>query len=165
MSVSIRNFTRQPIRIRHAFSEVAEAVLPEWDLSLVFVGEQRAKALNTKLRRKTYVPNVLSYRLGKQSGEIIICPRAAARQASHYQLQTAGYLLLLFIHGLLHIKGMAHSARMEECEQALLARFLPARQTKARISARTSISHVTTHCYRNRHRHVPDKNGRRRGGR
>lgn len=122
--VSIQNLTRSaPGGPRSVFSKVAQKVLPGWEVSLVFVGEKRALALNKKLRGKKYVPNVLSYALGKKSGEIIICPREADRQAASYGMNKQTFILYLFIHGALHIKGWAHGAKMEKCEQALLATF------------------------------------------
>ncbi len=127
------------------FSAIAEEVLPGWDISLVFVDAKKARALNEKLRGKKYVPNVLSYIVGEKSGEIIICPSEAKKQASNFRQTAPRFLLLLFIHGVLHIKGWAHSVTMERCERNLLARY------------------ETTHRHRHRHRHVPSKNGRRRG--
>ncbi|MDO8593323.1 MAG: rRNA maturation RNase YbeY [bacterium] len=147
MAVAIKNLTRQHLKVvaGAVFSAVAEEVLPGWDVSLVFVGATRAKALNKKLRGKTYVPNVLSYVVGEKSAEIIICPSEAAKQAPSFNLTPYTFTLYLFIHGALHIKGWAHGARMETCERNLLARY------------------EATHSYRHRHRHVPSKDGRRRG--
>jgi len=143
--VSIQNLTRRPVAPRPVFSQIAEKVLPGWDVSLVFVGATRAKALNKKLRGKTYVPNVLSYALGAKSGEIIICLSEAKKQSPAYGMSERVFILYLFIHGALHIKGWAHGARMETCERNLLAHYGAA------------------HSDRHRHRHVPGKNGRRRG--
>lgn len=57
--------------------------------------------------------NVLSFPLSKTSGEILICPSAGRPYTVEY----------LFIHGLLHLKGLPHGATMESAEQKLLARF------------------------------------------
>ncbi|MFA7302809.1 MAG: rRNA maturation RNase YbeY [Candidatus Paceibacterota bacterium] len=153
-SVSIKNFTRQSSRVwaGFPFTKIAEAVLPGWELSLVFAGATRARSLNLRLRKKSYVPNVLSYALGKKSGEIIICLPEVRRQAPRYEMSESRFVLYLFIHGLLHLAGRAHGATMEQWEQKLLARF-------AGFSARTS--HVTTHRNRHRHRHAPGQTGRR----
>jgi len=145
--VSIRNFTRRRSAPRAIFNTISNAVLPGWDISLVFVRPAKARALNKQLRGKTYTPNVLSYALGEKNGEIFICPAIATRQAPNYQLSTTNYILFLFIHGLLHIKGWAHGAKMDKCEQKLLAKY------------------VATNSNRNRHRHIPDKNGRGGGNR
>ena len=119
--VSIKNLTRRRLTApRNAFSIIAKRVLPNWDISLVFIGQKKARALNKQLRGKTYTPNVLSYVVGNRSGEIFICLSEASKQASDFHLTPYTFYLYLFIHGLLHLKGWAHGAKMEKCEQKLL---------------------------------------------
>ena len=144
--VSIKNFTRQHLKVWAglSFVEVAEEVLPGWDISLVFVGPTRARNLNKQLRNKDYIPNVLSYVVGEKSGEIIICPSEALKQAPAYNLPPTTFYLYLFIHGTLHLKGWAHGAKMEACEQKLLSLY------------------GATNSDRHRHRHVPSEDGRGR---
>ena len=127
------------------FERVTREVLPGWEISLAFVDGKTAQSLNKKLRGKTYTPNVLSYALGNKSCEIIICPSEAKKQAADFSMNGKDFILYLFIHGVLHIKGWAHGARMEQWERKLLKRY----------GASYSDGH--------RHRHVPSKNGRRRG--
>lgn len=152
--LSIRNLTRRRLASRAVFSDIAASVLPEWDISLVFVGATRARTLNERLRGKSYVPNVLSYALGEKSGEVIICPSESAKQASDYNLQPSIFNLYLFIHGLLHLKGWSHGVTMERCERKLLATV---------VKDATRSPHEATHRDRNRYRHVPGEDGRRRG--
>lgn len=121
-TLEIRNFTRGPVP-KQPFADAAAGILPGWEISLVFAGERRAQALNVALRGKTYVPNVLSYEAGAKSGEIIICPAEARRQAPKYGLPYPQFCLFLFIHALLHLKGYPHGARMERQERAQFARF------------------------------------------
>ena len=154
--VETKNLTRRPVP-RFAYTAVAETVLPGWTISLVFIGPKKAAALNLQLRGKSYVPNVLSYELGKRSGEIIICLQEAERQAPAHEMRSREFVLYLFIHGLLHLKGWAHGGTMEQCEQTLMAQF-------AKRTARTA-SYVTANSNRNRHRHLPSKSGSRRGAR
>lgn len=122
-TLEIRNFTRSSAPV-FPFSKAQENILPGWELSLVFAGEKRARQLNTLLRKKTYVPNVLSYEVGKKSGEIIICPSVAQKQAPLYNFTYTQMTGFLFIHGLLHLKGMSHSATMDKKERELLALFI-----------------------------------------
>lgn len=138
--VSIKNLTRRSSVPRFAYTAVAASVLPDWDLSLVFVGPAQARALNERMRGKTYVPNVLSYALGEKSGEIIICLNEADKQAASYDMDRQTFVLYLFIHGVLHIKGWAHGAKMEACERTLLAKF-------AKKGARIYL-HETAHSHR-----------------
>src|SRR5689334_20084568 len=98
-TLDIRNMTRR-ITPRFSYADAAKAALPGWDLSLAFVGPARAKLLNKVLRKKEYVPNVLSYQSGKKSGEIVICLDVAKRQAPSYDLSYAHYTGYLFIHAL-----------------------------------------------------------------
>lgn len=121
--LDIRNFTRSKSPV-FPFAKALEKVLPGWEISLVFAGEQRAQSLNMQLRGKDYIPNVLSYISGKRSGEIIICPNVAKRQASSYGLSYPAMVGFLFIHGCLHLKGMRHGATMERRERETLALFI-----------------------------------------
>ncbi len=123
--LEIHNETRRVLPSRALFLKIAKEVLPEWEISLVFVGTAKAKKLNVELRDKHYIPNVLSYVAGDKSGEIIICPAEAEKQAPSYGLSSKDFTILLFIHGLLHIKGWAHGATMEKWEHKLLAKFSP----------------------------------------
>jgi ssRNA-specific RNase YbeY (16S rRNA maturation enzyme) len=96
------------------FNELKDIVLgPDYDLSVAFLlpGEMRKVTIQTK--KKDKISNVLSFPLSKTSGEILICRKAAAPYTVPY----------LFIHGLLHLKGLKHSARMESAERKLLNRF------------------------------------------
>ncbi|MGE5541358.1 MAG: rRNA maturation RNase YbeY [Bacillota bacterium] len=150
--LEIRNFTRSA-RVNFPFDKALEAVLPGWELSLVFAGEKRAKSLNISLRGKDYIPNVLSYVVGPKSGEIIICPEVAKRQAFSYDLSTTAMIGFLFIHGLLHLKGVVHGDTMDIQERALLKRFI-----------NVTTSNVPTHRNRNRYRNTPHENRGGRGG-
>jgi probable rRNA maturation factor len=120
--LDIRNFTRSKSPV-FPFARALELVLPGWEISLVFAGEQRAQSLNMQLRDKDYVPNVLSYVSGKKSGEIIICPNVAKRQAPSYGLSYSAMVGFLFIHGCLHLKGLRHGATMDKQEREILSRF------------------------------------------
>jgi len=151
-NLDIRNFTRSAAPV-FPFKEAAAKVLPDWDISLVFAGEQRAQSLNMTLRGKEYIPNVLSYETGRKSGEIIICPRVARRQAPSYDLSYRAMVGFLFIHGLLHLKGLRHGATMDRQEREVLSQFIG-----------VTVSDGTTHRNRNRHRDASHEDRRGRGG-
>jgi len=129
-TLSVRDFTRHSIPTSAVFEKARKAVLPSWDISLVFVGKARARALNTSLRNKTYTPNVLSYSAGNKSGEIIICPAVAKEQAPRHGHTPSHFMLALFIHGLFHLKGMQHGTTMEQSERAVLARVVSPIRTR-----------------------------------
>jgi len=106
------------------YREIKEAILgKKYQLSLAFVGTKRAQTLNVTYRKKTYVPNVLSFPLDSTNGEIYICPEIAYPEAKDFNLTKDGYIAFLFIHGLLHLKGHDHGATMEGLEQRYIKRF------------------------------------------
>lgn len=88
----------------------------EYRLSLVFIGRTRAQHLNQTYRKKTYVPNVLSFPLTSTDGEIFITPSIAKKEAKKYGLSPKGYIGFLYIHALLHLKGFTHGATMDTAE-------------------------------------------------
>lgn len=106
------------------FSDVKDAVLgKDYTLSLAFVSPAESKKLNKKYRKKEKPANVLSFPLEKKSGEIIICPAEATKQAPSFDLSPARFVALLFIHGLFHLKGERHGSTMEKHERAIQKRF------------------------------------------
>ncbi|MDQ5957923.1 MAG: putative rRNA maturation factor [Patescibacteria group bacterium] len=118
------NLTRQP-QPRLPFQAIADEIVgPKYDLSLVFVGDTRARTLNINHRGKKYIPNVLSFPLAKNSGEIFINLLQTKRESKkfgHSPLEHCGFL---FIHGLLHLKGYSHGSRMEEKERSYMRHFI-----------------------------------------
>jgi rRNA maturation RNase YbeY len=122
-TLETRNFTRSTAPV-FPFAKALEMTLPGWNISLVFAGATRAQNLNMQLRKTSYIPNVLSYEVGNRSGEIIICPSVAKKQAPKYDLSYTNMIGFLFIHGLLHLKGLPHSATMDKKEREILSRLI-----------------------------------------
>ena len=113
---------RHPSRL--PLSEIKDKILGKrYELSLVYIGKTRAHNLNKTYRQKTYVPNVLSFPLSEAAGEIFICPEVAKREAPKFNLSERGYLIYLFIHGCLHLKGHGHGDTMDTLEQKHLKLF------------------------------------------
>jgi probable rRNA maturation factor len=75
------------------------------DLSIVFVGTRRMRALNKKYLEHDYVTDVLSFDLGTSQGEIIICPGMASANAKAHQTSTEEEIVLYVVHGILHLAG------------------------------------------------------------
>ena len=109
------------------YHEIAEAIMPRrYEISLVFVGTTRARALNQIYRSRDYIPDVLSFPLTETAGELYICLQKAQRDAPTYAHSPDAHVAFLFIHGLLHLKGYEHGATMERAERRYLARFIMA---------------------------------------
>lgn len=106
------------------YEDMKNAILGKrYALSLVFTGAQVAKRLNTEHRGKTYVPNVLSFPLSSDAGEIFITPTVAKKEARKFNMSVNGYIGFLFIHGLLHLKGLDHGDTMEKAEKKYCMRY------------------------------------------
>jgi probable rRNA maturation factor len=128
------------------FHDIKEKVLgKEYELSLVFVGTDRMRALNKQHRGKDYATDILSFDLdgcdcehdhGEKSraelkygsGEIFINPDKARIKAKEFGRSFENYVKFLFVHGLMHLKGHDHeddegAERMEKAEKRVRAIF------------------------------------------
>ncbi len=94
-----------------------------YTLSLTFVGTKRAQTINQQSRQKDYAPNVLSFPLEKDYGDIMLCPAVADREARAFGMTKTGYLAFLYIHGLLHLKGYDHGDTMEKLERRYVRKY------------------------------------------
>jgi probable rRNA maturation factor len=101
----------------------SELLDENYDLSVVFVGEKRAKTLNKKFRNKSYTPNVLSFPLDTEQGEIFICPSVIGKEAKAAGINIEEHTLYMYIHGLLHLAGHDHGKKMEDMEKKLLTKY------------------------------------------
>jgi probable rRNA maturation factor len=118
---SLLNKTRGKLP-RVAFAAIKKAVLGErYELSLALVTPKEARALTKKTKGKDKPSNVLSFPLSKHSGEIVICPATARREAAKYGTTAENFLAYLFIHGMVHLKGLDHGATMEKTERRYIA--------------------------------------------
>ena len=95
----------------------------QYVLTVIFIGEKRALQLNITHRKATYVPNVLSFPLTTDTGEIYITPILARTECQKFNLSPDGYIAFLYIHALLHLNGHAHSDTMEKAEKQYMKRF------------------------------------------
>jgi|SRR3990167_1928635 len=102
------------MRLPASFSKIKTVVLGKrYDLSVAFLSPAKMRAITLRTKKKNKTSNVLSFPLFKTSGEILICKAAAKPYSVEF----------LFIHGLLHLKGLKHGAIMEREEDRLLKRF------------------------------------------
>lgn len=117
MALDIRRTVRDGVPAV-PFERLARRILGErYELSLVVCGDHLARRLNTQYRKKTYSPNVLSFPLEKDAGEIILNVRKAAREARTYGVPFKERLAFLFVHGCLHLAGHDHGDAMDALEK------------------------------------------------
>ena len=116
--------TLRGLRPRVPFEQMKRAALGvHYELSLVICGDDLARHLNKKHRHKKYAANVLSFPLSHTEGEIFLNARASERESRKYHVSERERLALLFVHGLLHLKGLRHGRTMEREEARLLRVF------------------------------------------
>ncbi len=78
----------------------------KFDLSVVFADRAMMKKLNETYRKKKGATDILSFSLSKTMGEIFINKKAVNPD-------------YLFIHSLLHLKGLKHGKKMEVEEKKI----------------------------------------------
>lgn len=106
------------------YEDLARAILgARFELSVVICGDALARRMNEQYRKKTYSPNVLSFPLSENEGEIFLNVRKAEREARRYRTSVRKRMALLFVHGCFHLKGLRHGERMEAEEQRVLHKF------------------------------------------
>ncbi len=81
------------------------------------------RAVTLKTKGYDRASNVLAFPLSKTSGEILLCRSTARSQCKDFFMDYPTFLTFLFIHGLLHLKGMDHGATMESEESRYMRRF------------------------------------------
>ena len=88
----------------------------QYELSVVFCGEHVMRRINREHRGKDYATNILSFPLSDQSGEIFICQNVCRRQHTEHERSYTNFIAMLFVHGLVHLKGHDHGATMSRLE-------------------------------------------------
>jgi probable rRNA maturation factor len=89
-------------------------------LQLIFVGEKKIQQLNREFRKKNRPTDVLSFSriefrgLKKwvlpevEIGDVVVCPRVAARNAGGDKIKPREEIQKLIVHGVLHLFGYDH---------------------------------------------------------
>lgn len=95
----------------------------KYSVSLVFPNRTVSTQLHKQWKQQDGPANILSFPVTKDSGEIFISLEAARTECKKFGLDFTNYVGFLFIHGLLHLKGMDHGAIMEQAEQKYCKRF------------------------------------------
>lgn len=109
---------------RVPFRKIKDKVLgKKYSLSLVFIKKTTSKKLNNSYRGKNKPTNVLSFSLNKNEGEIFLTPEIIKKETKKFDKNIRNLTAFLFIHGLLHLKGMEHGSKMEKAEDVLTKKF------------------------------------------
>ena len=109
----VTNLTRQklpPVGWRKIKNKILGA---KYDLSLVFAGDKETAKITKKYRAKNKPANVLAFALDKWAGEVFVDLPLVFREADGAGKTRRAYLVFLYIHALLHLKGFKHDTNKE----------------------------------------------------
>lgn len=106
------------------FRKISQETLgPDYDLSVAFVSAKEIQKLNLIYRNLNEPTDILSFPLDDTTGEIYICESEARTMAKEFDREYDNFLLFLFIHGCVHLKGHDHGATMERIEAGIRKKF------------------------------------------
>ena len=109
---------------RLPFFEIKNMVLgKKYELSFVCTGNSLSRKLNMQYRRKDKPANVLSFPLGGHRGELFIDLTEAKKEGRVYRESLKKRVGILFIHGILHLKGFTHGSTMNVEEVKIRKKF------------------------------------------
>jgi len=101
-------------RLLAAVREAASRLGLKGEATIRLAGEDEVRSLNREYRGRDRATDVLSFPLGEKlpdglyAGDILVCRPVAEEQARRSAHSLERELLLLAIHGLLHLKGFDH---------------------------------------------------------
>lgn len=111
--LSVNNLTKK-ITPKIPYKNIKEKILgKKYELSLVLAGEKLMANLNKTYRQKNEAANTLSFPFSKKEGEIFLNINNTKKE-----------IIFLFIHSLLHLKGLKHGDYMEQKENFYYNKFV-----------------------------------------
>ncbi len=109
---------------RLPFAIVKDDILGKsYTLSVAVVSKKQAEHLNALYRNKDYTPNILSFPLTKNSGEIILHLPTLKKQHKDFAMTLNEYILYIYIHGCIHLLGYEHGKKMTDLEKKYLEKY------------------------------------------
>ena len=122
MKIWIKNLQKPiPLDLRElrriAKRILTEAALPDAELSISFVDDGQIQELNRLYLGRDKPTNVLAFSMGEGAfasvnpqllGDVIVSVDTARRQSNRFGLNGMEMIILLMIHGILHLLGYEH---------------------------------------------------------
>ncbi len=96
---------------------LTELGLPEAEISLLFVNDLQIQVLNRRYLYRDKPTNVLAFPMRKGEfstlhphllGDLVISVETARRQSNRFGLNQMEMVILLMVHGILHLVGYEH---------------------------------------------------------
>jgi probable rRNA maturation factor len=108
-------------KIRKNILDIAALLKKEnWDISIVFCGNDHIRDLNKRFRNKDEPTDALTFPLGEFSGkrflagDIVVSLETVRENADYFNVPFEEELYRVLIHGILHLDGMDHSGHLGE---------------------------------------------------
>lgn len=140
MRIEVINESAKPFRIpKKVLADIEQSVLgikkisKNAALNIIVTTPAKSKKLNKEFRKKDYIPDVLTFRYGKNDavmGELVVVSEVVKKQAKERKHSFADEFTILVIHGIVHMLGYEHEnvssarkASMKRVEKKLLSRL------------------------------------------
>jgi probable rRNA maturation factor len=139
LRLSVQYATARPTPARDRVRRWVRAAIAVLDgpdrsyaLTVRFVDEDEARALNRTYRGKDYATNVLTFPYPAEDarieGDVVVCMPVVESEARRQEKDAMAHCAHLVVHGVLHAAGRDHQSApeagaMEAIERAALARF------------------------------------------
>ena len=108
---------------------LTELGLLEAELSLLFVNDLQIQGLNRRYLRRDKPTNVLAFSMKQGEfptlhphllGDLVISVETANRQSNRFGLNEMEMVILLMVHGVLHLTGYDHEGTKKEAKEMAL---------------------------------------------
>ncbi len=148
MEILFRNAQRKfkidrPCLLRLIENALGDLGPPNSEISIILVNDDKIRKLNKEYRGKDKATDVLAFpqdeeALGDQGGpllgDVVVSVETARRQAREHYLSDEEELILLVVHGALHLLGYDHDRsikdkkKMQGATKKIFSRVFPGRQ-------------------------------------
>jgi len=97
------------VELYHQLDKNPRFAIPDGDLSISFVSEQRMRSLHQQFLNDPSITDVITF-LGDPmmdlAGEVVVCPGYAEKQCKRYGTRFEREVTLYLVHGFLHLSGL-----------------------------------------------------------
>lgn len=121
--LQIRRTTSGDIPVLDFISLKNHVLGKTYELSLTFTDPKTATELHKKWKGKPGPADILSFPFSDTEGEIIMSLDQARKKCREYDRSYHNFILFLFIHGMVHLKGHQHGSTMEAIEESVHKKF------------------------------------------
>ena len=116
--------------IRKAAQKIlGDLALPDAELSILLIDDVRIQELNLRYLHRDRPTNVLAFPMRKGEyatlhphllGDLAISVETARRESNRFGLDPRAMVILLMVHGILHLMGYEHEGTKKEAQKMAL---------------------------------------------